>query len=392
MKYRNIAIFFGIISLILLLFIILIFLLLFNFKIFPPFSSTNSTIKNNNIDLDSLKIELVTDNLEIPWAIVFPDKNTILVTERTGKIIQIKNDEKRVILDLTEEVVAIGEAGLMSMVLDPDFKNNKNIYIYHTYEFNSEVQLKIDKYRYENNSLIKNETIIDNIPSGTVHSGGEIAFGPDNKLYITTGDIAKADLAQDLTSLAGKTLRINKDGTIPTDNPFFYMKNARKEIWSLGHRNAQGIDWHPLTLEMYQSEHGPSGFDGGVGMDEINLVRRGQNYGWPIIRGNETMENLFSPLTSYTPAIAPASIVFVRNENSSLNNHMLVATLRGEAIVVLKATGEELKEIGSLASKIFGRIRELKIGPDGNIYFTTSNKDGRGEERLNDDKIYRITI
>ncbi len=398
MNYRRVTLFLSITVGLLSTALFVILFLLFQFDILPPFASTNRSLNSENndlVNLDLIQVDLYASDLEIPWSIVFIDEETTLVTERTGQIKIIKDgvvlDEP--ILDLSNEIVSIGEAGLMDMKKDPEFSQNSFIYIYHTYNSsNSEVLLRVDKYLYQNETLSKVDSLIEDIPSGRVHSGGELGFGPDGKLYITTGDVAQKELAQDLSSLAGKTLRINKDGSIPDDNPFLNNPEARGEIWSLGHRNAQGMDWHPETKEMYQSEHGPSGFDGGTGQDEINLIRRGQNYGWPIIRGEETSNNMFTPIIQYTPAIAPGSILFIEGTNTDWDNILLVAALRGEGIIVLKIKGDEVTQIGSIANNEYGRIRELKQGPDNNVYFTTSNRDGRGEVREGDDKIYRINL
>lgn len=366
-------------------------------RIIPPFSSTNDTLDYiKELKPEDYEVTKVAEGLEIPWAIAFPDENEgeIMVTERTGKIRLIQDGVliEENILDLTDEIVSIGEAGLMSLALDPNFLKNNYVYIYHTYGNQDNIKLKVSRYEYKDRKLINEYIVIDNIPAGNVHSGGEIAFGPDGKLYITTGDIAQADIAQDLSSLAGKTLRINSDGSIPNDNPFADEQDKRPEIWSYGHRNAQGLDWHPVTLEMFQSEHGPSGFDGGFGMDEINLVLRGQNYGWPIIRGTEMIIGMYTPLKVFTPAIAPASITFYENTDSGFNNMLFVAALRGTSILIFDVHSDKLREVGIINGEAYGRIREIKQGPNNSIYFTTSNRDGRGEVREGDDAIYKIEL
>jgi aldose sugar dehydrogenase len=385
-----------------------IVLLAYQYRLIPFYTSTHNSISDisESYSEDSISFNIVADNLEIPWSMIFINNDQLLVTERPGRIQQVSlaSGEQKTILDLTDTVVSIGEAGLMSIVKDPDFQNNKLIYIYHTYNNNAgDILLKVAKYKYENENLIFDKDVISDIPSGRIHSGGAMAVGPDEMLYITTGDIASPELAQNLNSLAGKTLRLDLDGNIPEDNPFVIStgnsegiactENTRCEIWSYGHRNAQGLDWHPVTLELYQSEHGPSGFDGGTGMDEINLIRRGQNYGWPIIRGNETKKGMQTPLVEYTPAIAPAAAVFYPHNNfMDLENRLLVAALRGQAIIVLEIDGERINEQYRLVDDSFGRIRAIQIGPDENIYFSTSNRDGRGQIQRADDKIIQITI
>ena len=154
--------------------------------------------------------------------------------------------------------------------------------------------------------------ILDNIPAAQYHAGCRLRFGPDGKLYVTTGDATERALAQRLDSLAGKTLRLNDDGTVPQDNPFVGRANARPEIWSFGHRNAQGLDFQPETNLMFQTEHGPSGFDGPGGGDEVNIVEKGKDYGWPAIHHRESRAGMESPLLEYTPACAPGGGAFYR--------------------------------------------------------------------------------
>lgn len=389
-------------NVVLLTLLVVIVGILYKFRIIPPFSNTYDTVEDSSqIDLKANQVDILAQNLEIPWAIAQLDNGSYLVSERTGSIRLIDSEgnlqsEPVVTFD---DVVAVGEAGLMSIAIDPDFttgelfsESNRFIYVYRTYGSSSDVKLKVSRYTFENNQFVDEYVLIDDIPAGSVHSGGEIAFGPDEKLYITTGDIGNANLAQDTLSIAGKTLRLEKDGSVPSDNPYVGRINVDNRIWSLGHRNAQGLDWHPVTDEMYQSEHGPSGFDGGTGMDEINRVVRGGNYGWPTIRGSETNQGMYSPLIEYSPAIAPGSVVFYNgNLFPELKNKLLVATLRGQTILVISTDNNKVEQIGTLVDSSFGRIRDLFVNSDGEILFTTSNTDGRGTERDMDDKIYKIT-
>lgn len=400
LNLKNISIFLNII---LFGVVLIIIVALFYLQILPPFSDTENTISDVPIlDIDSLKVEPVVENLEIPWDIEFVGDDKMLITERTGTV-QLAIDgelQPDPALDLTNEVVAIGEAGLMGMVKHPDFDENNLVYIYHTYRV-GDTFLKISAYEFLDNKLVNEKLIFERIPTGSIHSGGQIEFGPDGMLYVTTGDVGDADLAQDLESLAGKTLRINPDssGSLLKDNPFIRLVNGEIDkgfsnswhVYSYGHRNAQGLDWHPVTWEMYQSEHGPSGFDGGTGMDEINIVKRGANLGWPEIMGEETHPQMYSPLLEYTPAIAPASGKFYDGTMfEELENMFMVGALRGTNILVFDVKGETATEKYRLLSEDYGRIRYVTVGPDGAIYFTTSNTDGRGNPSQNDDKVYKI--
>lgn len=389
------SLFFNIIFIIL---IILVLLVLFRFGILTPFSSTKDTLSQIPVfNESSIRIEEFATGIEIPWDIEFLDDETILVTERTGKVRLIRNGilQEAPALDLITQIVSIGEAGLMGITKHPAYNENKFVYIYHTYKSEGDSYLKISRYKFDNDKLISEEIILSELPTGSVHSGGQLEFGPDGKLYVTTGDVASADLAQDLDSLAGKTLRINDDGTVPNDNPYFDSTNGISTmdfVYSYGHRNAQGLDWHPITHEMYQSEHGPSGWDGPGGFDEINQIKRGGNYGWPEIVGDEKRNGMYSPLIVYSPAIAPASLTFYKGEMfPELKNYLLVGALRGNALIAIDVDSNEVVEKYRLVDSEYGRIRFVTTAPDGSIYFTTSNRDGRGTVNNGDDKIYRIS-
>ena len=212
--------------------------------------------------------------------------------------------------------------------------------------------------------------IIENIPAAQYHAGCRIRFGPDGKLYVTTGDATKRELAQKLDSLAGKTLRLNDDGTVPEDNPFVGQANTRPEIWSYGHRNAQGMDWQPGSGLMFQTEHGPSGFDGPSGGDEVNIVEKAKNYGWPLVHHKETREGLEAPLLEYTPSCAPASGMFYRGAAfPNFKGNYFFGCLRGEGMVRVVLDGRRVVSQEILISK-YGRIREmLPKGPMGSCTF-----------------------
>ena len=175
----------------------------------------------------------------------------------------------------------------MSVALHPQFSSNHFLYLSYAYTSGG-VRVRVVRYREAPEGLVDRKVIIEDLPAAQFHAGCRIRFGPDGKLYVTTGDATRRELAQKLDSLAGKTLRLNDDGTVPQDNPFVGQQNARPEIWSLGHRNAQGLDFQPGSNLMFQTEHGPSGFDGPEGGDEVNIVEKGKNYGWPIIHHTQT--------------------------------------------------------------------------------------------------------
>ncbi|MCC6328306.1 MAG: PQQ-dependent sugar dehydrogenase, partial [Acidobacteria bacterium] len=200
------------------------------------------------------------------------------------------------------------------------------------------------------------------------------------------------ELAQDNSSLAGKTLRLNDDGSVPKDNPFVGKTGYRPEIWTTGHRNAQGLAWQPGTGLMFQTEHGPSGFEGrGGGADEVNIVEAGKNYGWPIIWGERTQAGLEPPLLLYTPACAPASAAFYTGDKlGAFKNNFFFGCLRGTRLIRVILDGRKVVRQENLLEGKFGRIREVGEGPDGFLYFSTSNRDGRGSPAANDDRILRL--
>lgn len=349
----------------------------------------NTGIKSDSLE-NSYEIKTVADNLYVPWSIVFTDPDRMLVTERNGKLRVIRNG---ILLEqplkVFEEVSSDGEEGLMGLALDPDYRENKFLYISYAYGSSDKMSVKVVRFKDEGEKLSDEKTIIDGLPAERYHAGCRLRFGPDGRLYITTGDAGERKLAQDINTLYGKILRINPDGTIPADNPF-----PDNPVWSYGHRNPQGIDWYPGTDILYSTEHGPSGFDGPGGGDEVNIIVRGGNYGWPVVSHRESKEGMISPVLEFTPAIAPASGMFYRSDSiPQFKNNYFFGCLRGSGImrvVMDKSDPTKILSNEMLAEVNFGRIRDIAQGPDGAIYFSTSNRDGRGRVREGDDKIYKI--
>jgi glucose/arabinose dehydrogenase len=288
-------------------------------------------------------------------------------------------------------VRSASESGLMGLALHPHFAENHFLYLSYAYSGAGGQAVRVVRYREKENALLDRKVIIEGIPAAPNHAGCRLKFGPDDKLYITTGDATDRELAQKLDSLAGKTLRLNDDGTVPQDNPFQGREGARPEIWTYGHRNAQGMDWQPDTNLMFQTEHGPSGFDGPGGGDEVNIVERGNNYGWPLIHHQQTREGLISPLLEYTPACAPAGATFIRSLLfRPFHGNFFFGCLRGERIIRVELDGRRVVRQEDLLKDKLGRIREVVEGPEGAIYFSTSNRDGRGSPARDDDRILRL--
>jgi glucose/arabinose dehydrogenase len=251
--------------------------------------------------------------------------------------------------------------------------------------------VKIVRYKFDGKTFTEPKIIIEDIPAAPNHAGTRARFGPDGKLFVTTGDATDRKIAQRMDSLGGKTLRLNDDGTVPSDNPFVKQQGARAEIWTLGHRNAQGLAWQPVSNLMFQTEHGPSGFDGPGGGDEVNIVEAGKNYGWPTIHHQQTQAGLVSPLLEYTPACAPASGAFYSGSAfPAFKGNFFFGCLRGTRLIRVVLNGRNVASQEDLLDDTYGRIREVEEGPDGYIYLSTSNRDGRGSPAKDDDRILRL--
>jgi len=337
-----------------------------------------------------LKVEVVAEDLFVPWSLVFTSPQRLLVSERNGFIREILNGQlnPKPLISFSE-VAARQEAGLLGLAIDPEYDQNKFLYACITIQRGNAFINRVVKLRDMDSSIQVVGVIIDDIPAAANHAGGRIHFGPDGKLYITTGDALNKDLAQEIKSLAGKLLRINADGSIPEDNPI-----PGSPVFALGLRNSQGFAWHPLNGNMYLIEHGPSGFDGAPGGDEINLVQPAGNYGWSLVSHTKMLAGTLPPLAEFTPAIAPASGLFYRGSLfPQFTNSFLFSGLRGEGLFRIEIDKDDFYRI-SVIDKLnisVGRIRDVVEAPDGSIYFTTSNRDGRGQVRSGDDKVYRIT-
>ncbi len=334
-------------------------------------------------------------NLEVPWALAWLTDGSMLIAERPGRLRLISADQLRQgNLDdpgrLVAEIQPVehrGEGGLLGMAVSPDFADNRRIYLSHTARDDSgALKNVIVSYRLspDGDELTDRQMILDNIPGANIHDGLPLRFGDDGKLYASTGDAAERQLAQRSGSLAGKFLRMNPDGSVPDDNPV-----EGSLVWTLGHRNAQGFDWHPQTGEMYATEHGPTGGD------EVNHVLKGQNYGWPLFTHGRNEPPYIAPLKTWTPAIAPSGAAFFRGDSvPQWRNRLFIAALRGNRIVSLAFDDEDdprrITDSAEILIGSYGRLRAVEQGPDGHLYVTTSNRDGRGRPHDSDDRVLRL--
>jgi quinoprotein glucose dehydrogenase len=342
-----------------------------------------------------IKVEVWVDRLEIPWSLRFLPDGRALVSERPGRIRLIKNGKLQNKPYAELDVAHQGEGGLMGLAVHPDFRNSPYVFAMHTYSEGGALYNRVVRIRDQGEDGALDRVILDRIPGASVHDGGRIAFGPDGLLYVTTGDASKADLAQDLGSLAGKILRITEEGGIPEGNPF---KNS--SVFCYGNRNPQGLAWHPESNDLFASEHGPSGEFLRFGHDEINRIVKGGNYGWPEVIGSAGKKEFIDPLIVWKEATPPAGMVFYDGKLlSRLKGSLFVATLRSRALIRIRMSRRgrdyRIAEIerwfasGPQEGK-YGRLRDVVVGPEDALYFLTNNRDGRGDPQPGDDKIYRI--
>lgn len=271
---------------------------------------------------------------------------------------------------LKKQLSAAPEAGLLGFVLAPDFTTTNIAYAYYTYEEGSAQFNRVVTLILIDNKWQETDLLIDRIQSGTYHHGGRLKIGPDSKLYVTVGDATQPSLAQDLDALEGKILRLNLDGSIPNDNPF-----PRSYVYSYGHRNPQGLAW-ATDGTMYASEHG------NAANDEINIIEKGKNYGWPLMEGTDKQQHLVTPLftSGSTNTWAPSGITVV-------DDQLYAAALRGTAVLTFDVN---MKKQDVLLSE-FGRIRDVFMD-DSYLYFISNNTDGRGNPQPDDDKLYRTPL
>jgi glucose/arabinose dehydrogenase len=335
---------------------------------------TDSPLPSGTVSVAEEGFRTVTSDISTPWAIGFLPSGDLLVTERSGQVQRIGKDGAMYAIEGVRET---SEGGLLGIAIHPNFSDNGYVYLYSTTTNGGALSNRVERYQLDGKELRERATILANIPASANHDGGALAFGPDDKLYVTTGDAGNENAAQDRRSLAGKILRLNDDGTVPGDNPF------NNTVWSYGHRNPQGIAWDDAG-QLWSTEHGPSG--GRTGRDELNLIEKGMNYGWPIITGDDAREGMKAPVVQSgdSDTWAPGGLAYA-------DGSLYFAGLRGQTLYQAKLNSDNTVSLTRHFSGQYGRLRAVAIRNDV-LYFSTSNRDGRGAPASGDDHIYAVSL
>jgi glucose/arabinose dehydrogenase len=330
---------------------------------------------------DQPTVRIVATGLEIPWDIAFLPDGGALVTERPGRVRLLDSSGHLQAEPVARIPVSTqGEGGLLGIALDPEFASNGDVYLYYT----TAEGMRLERWHWTGTALVRETTLVDDIRAGQVHDSGRIAFGPDGLLYLATGDAGKPALAQDPTSLNGKFLTL-------TPEQYRGTGIVRPSILALGLRNPQGFDWQPGTGALFANDHGPSGFDGPEGFDEVDQIVPGGNYGWPKAISFATGGGKYrAPLEVYRQPIAPSGATFLRQPSLWTGSYVL-AGLRGQTLRRLELSDGRVVIDEPLLTYEYGRLRTVKEGPDGCIYVLTSNRDGRGKPVAADDRILCVT-
>lgn len=331
-----------------------------------------------------IKVDVVVDELATPWGMAWLPSGDMLLTERDGRLSRIDMTTNTQITLTEVPITPSGEGGLLGVAVDPDHPNTQRFYLYVTVDNpgGNGVINRVESWllQKEGTSAVFEQILIDNIPARQYHNGGRLRIGPDGKLYVGTGDAGEPTASQDLDSLAGKILRINPDGSLPADNPF------GTAVWLWGIRNTQGFDWF-ADGRMAVTDHGPSGLQnegGRSGHDEVSVAHAGENLGWPDIYACEQGDEQITPAATWAEAMPPGGAAFYTGQAIAEWNGDLLVGVMGFSETTphlhrLRFSSDGRVEISErYLAEEHGRLRDVIMGPDGHVYVTTSNCDGRG--------------
>jgi glucose/arabinose dehydrogenase len=342
-----------------------------------------------------VQAQTVASDLEVPWGIAFLPDGDWLVTERPGRVRRLREGRLSPSPVATIPQVASAEGGLMGIALHPEFARNRAFFLYASVEKPHGLVNQLQRWVLSSDgaSATLERVLVDDIPGARYHDGGRLRMGPDGMLYVATGDATARDRAQDLRSLSGKLLRFTPEGEVPADNPF-----AGSPVLLLGIRNCEAFDWRdPRTL--YVADHGPSGELGRTGHDEVSAARAGENLGWPAIFGCEARTGFVTPSLSWEEAVPPGgAAVYTGEAIPEWRGSLLLGTLRSKHLHRVAFDPSDPRRVASHEVYFLGdppeglgRLREVVMGPDRELYVTTSNCDGRGRCPPGKDRILRIT-
>jgi glucose/arabinose dehydrogenase len=318
-------------------------------------------------------VDTVTDGLETPWGIAFLPDGSALVSERdTTKVLAVAADGKQVrTVGRIGAARPQGEAGLLGLAVSPTYDEDSLVYAYASTDRDNRVL----RMEYDGRSLGEPEVVLGGIPNGYIHDGGRLEFGPDGHLYVSTGEIGEPDLAQDSDSLAGKILRITPDGNPAPGNP-----DEDSPVWTLGHRNVQGLAFDDED-RLWASEFGANTWD------ELNLIEEGLNYGWPLVEGKGDMDEFRNPVAQWrTSEASPSGLAYAEGS-------LWMASLRGQRLWRIPVNEDgSIGEPQDFFVGDYGRLRTVVVAPDGSLWLSTSNRDGRGDPAAEDDRILRVAL
>lgn len=356
----------------------------------PAVAQQNPPLATYSVGNTTLTLSALATGLDTPWELLWGPDNFLWMTERNGRISRINpaTGQLTPLLNVPD-VTETGESGLLGMVVAPVASAPAGTYdVFVVYNYtDGALKEKLVRYRYASGALTNPQVILGNIPATTTHSGSRLLLLPDNTLLMTTGDAQQRPEAQNRDSQLGKILRLNRDGTVPADNP-----TPGSLVYTLGHRNPQGLTRSP-SGRLYSAEHGQD-ID-----DEVNLIEANRNYGWPNVEGPCnlpaeqtfcTANNVREPLTSYTPTLGVSGLAYYSHPAiPAWNNTLLLLSLRAGRFIPLQlnTAGTQVASQTNLWSGTYGRLRAVCVSPQGRIYIGTSNRDGRGSPAATDDRI-----